>query len=655
MFLKLRNRHFFFLDTLVLLFVPAVALTIRRDGLDWWPMMRSALIFYTLISIPIKLIIFYKMGLYRRFWRYAGVNDLTRITVAVGLSTIVLTALFFSIHSSLSYYNLAVYRLMPLIDGLLTFIPIGGFRFGLRGLYHWYRQRRGAINGRRVLIVGAGEAGAMVVREIRANPRLNMEPVVFVDDDQAKLNHYIQGVPVSGAIKDIPTLVDQYQIQRIIVAVPSAPLGRHMEIMTICQQTGIITHNLPGVYEILAGYKTVKNVPRFEINRLLRREPIEIDQTAVRDRLMGASVLVTGAGGSIGSELCRQVARCIPREIILLGHGENSIFEIDVDLRLSFPNLVTHPVIVDVRDCQGIDQVVQKYRPDIIFHAAAHKHVPFMEAHVEEAITNNILGTRNVLQAAQKYNVERFVLISTDKAVNPTSIMGATKRLAELLVIAAAQQSGHAYMAVRFGNVLGSRGSVLRVFEQQIAAGGPLTVTHPSMSRYFMTIPEAVQLVLQAAILGRGGEAFVLDMGQPVRILDLATDLVKLSGLEIGRDIKITYTGVRPGEKLEEELFLTEEDYRRTKHPKIFAATQKDLIETKALEQVVTELTHLCARLKEQNNTQQMLTLLPQVCYYIDRYHPKIKRPALPNSLSAQKSPLSPSYQAQSVTSTAGA
>jgi FlaA1/EpsC-like NDP-sugar epimerase len=456
-----------------------------------------------------------------------------------------------------------------------------------------------------------------------------------------------------GATQDIPKLVDHYQIQRIIMAIPSASLGRHHEIMMICQQTGVVTHSLPGIYEILAGYKTVSQVPKLDVSRLLRREPIETDQTAVREKLAGATVLITGAGGSIGSELCRQVARCTPKEIILLGHGENSIFEIDLDLHLSFPELVTHPVIVDVRDRQRVDQIVQKYRPQIIFHAAAHKHVPFMEAHVGEAITNNVLGTRNVLQAAEKYRVERFILISTDKAVNPTSIMGTTKRLAELLVMAAAQRSGKAYMAVRFGNVLGSRGSVLRVFQQQIAAGGPLTITHPDMYRYFMTIPEAVQLVLQAAVLGHGSEAFILDMGKPVRILDMATDMVKLCGLELGRDIKIVYTGIRLGEKLNEELFLSEEDYQRTKHPKIFVATQKGAIETEALEQVVLELTDLASQMCDQDDTEQMLALLPKICYYIDKYQPKSYQSAVVDTSLVPKPVLLPSPQPKSFVSTA--
>jgi FlaA1/EpsC-like NDP-sugar epimerase len=637
--LGLRNRYFFMLDVLALLFIPALALTLRLDRLNWRPQFGQALILYTIVALLIRVPIFYGLGLYRRYWCYAGVNDLMLALIAVGLSTTVLTVIFVSAQASLARYSLASPRTLPLLDGMLTCLIIGGSRLGLRGLYHWRRQRHCVVGGRRVLVVGAGEAGTLVVREMRASPQLDMEPVAFVDDDPAKVGKRIQGLPVLGASGDIPKLVDRYQIQRIIVAIPSAPLRRQREIIAMCEQTGVATHNLPGIYEILAGHKTISRLPQIDINRLLHREPIVIDPTEVAAYLAGATVLVTGAGGSIGSELCRQIARFNPAEVILLGHGENSIFEIGLDLRLSFPDLDAPQVVVDIRDQQRVNRVVEKHRPDVIFHAAAHKHIPLMEASVEEAITNNVLGTQSVLRAAERYGVERFVLISSDKAVNPTSIMGATKRLAELLVVAAAQRSGRAYMAVRFGNVLGSRGSVIPVFQRQIAAGGPLTVTHPNMRRYFMTIPEAVQLVLQASELGQGGEIFVLDMGQPVRILDLATDLIKLSGLEPGRDIKIVYTGIRPGEKLNEELFLEGEDYRRTKHRKIFVATDRSTVEAEILEQVVIELVNLTRRMQSQKATEQMRVLLPEVCCYIDNHQPR-PQPLLPKPKVLDRQPV---------------
>jgi len=588
--LRLRNRHMLAFDILALSMLPAVDLSLRIDGQDWLPRMANALALFTVVSLLVKLPIFYRLGLYNRYWRYAGVRDLIQIAIAVGATTTILSALFWVGYPILSQYSLAMYRTVPIIDGMLTLLAVGGSRFGVRALYSWYHHRHHAVEAQRVLIVGAGEAGRMVVQEIRANPQLRMKPSVFVDDDLLKVNTYIEGLCVLGTTHDIPRLINAYNIQQVVVAIPSAPLRRQQELVTACKACGVITHNVPGVYELLAGHKTISHLPQVDVNRLLGREPVRIDQTEVAAMLNGGIVLVTGAGGSIGSELCRQIAQFKPAEIILLGHGENSIFEIGLDLRLAFPNLVTHSVIVDVRDQRRVNWAVEKYRPKVIFHAAAHKHVPFMEANVEEAVTTNVLGTQNVLHAAERYGVECFVLISTDKAVNPSSMMGATKRLAELLVEVAAQRSGRAYMAVRFGNVLGSRGSVIPTFQRQIAAGGPLTITHPDMRRYFMTIPEAVQLVLQASVLGQGGDVFLLDMGEQIRIMDLATELLRQSGLQAGRDVEIVYAGVRPGEKLSEELFLSSEEYRRTKHEKIFTATRHEIHDPNALERSMAEL-----------------------------------------------------------------
>jgi FlaA1/EpsC-like NDP-sugar epimerase len=621
--LGLRNRHFFVLDILALLFIPALALTLRLDGLPHWSQLGPGLVFFTSLALLMKISIFYELGMYRCYWRYASVNDLARVMSGVSLSTIMLATGFFVAQPLLGNYGLAFPRTAPLIDGMLTALVITGYRFGLRGLHHWLRRQQGLLGGRRVLVVGAGEGGLIVVRELRANPQLEMEPVAFVDDDPAKIGAHVLGLPVMGPTRRIPELVERYRIQRIVLAMPSVPLPRQRELLAVCQSTGAATHNLPGVYEILAGHKTISRLPQVDIQHLLKREPVVIDQAGVTALLRGATVLVTGAGGSIGGELCRQVARFGPRRLILLGHGENSIFEINLDLRLSRPTLTTRPVIVDVRDEVRVRHVVETYRPQVIFHAAAHKHVPLMEDNVEEAVSTNIQGTRNVLRAAEACGVERFVLVSSDKAVNPTSVMGATKRMAEMLTVAAAGRSGRAYMAVRFGNVLGSRGSVIPIFQRQIAGGGPLTVTHPEMRRYFMTIPEAVQLLLQAAVLGHGGEVFVLDMGEPVRIVDLAADMVRLSGMQLGRDIDIVYSGVRPGEKLFEELFLGSEDFHRTGHSKIFVAAHEDRVEAQALEQVVLEVLRLAEAMRQQNTSAGMRQLLPEICRRIDQYQPR--------------------------------
>jgi FlaA1/EpsC-like NDP-sugar epimerase len=440
----------------------------------------------------------------------------------------------------------------------------------------------------------------------------------------------------------IPKLANELEIREVIVAIPSAPLGRQQDIIALCKENGITVASLPGLFEILAGYKTISPIPQIDLSSLLGRQPVTTDQSGIAAVLHGAKVMVTGAGGSIGSELCRQVARLDPAEIILLGHGENSIFEIGLNLTLAFPGLRQHPVIVDVRDAKGIDWAIEKYRPDVIFHAAAHKHVPYMEESASEAITNNVQGTLNILRAAQHHDVSRLVLISSDKAVNPTSIMGATKHIAELLVKAVAQESGRAYMAVRFGNVLGSRGSVVPVFQWQIHAGGPLKITHPDMRRYFMTIPEAVQLVLQAATLGEGGEIFTLDMGKQVRILDLATSLIKHSGLTIGRDIDIVFSGVRPGEKMEEELFLKNETYIR-KHEKLFVAVNGDSVDTESLQEAVAQLIDLAQTRQYEHLVEQMQAIIPD-------YKPQGPRPKQ-QSVAAQpettSNPLDPNLNSQ--------
>jgi FlaA1/EpsC-like NDP-sugar epimerase len=639
--LKLRNRHILMLDILALLFIPTLALMIRLDQSVWWAQLRQALTFYTFISLAIKLSIFYYLGIYRRYWRYAGSSDLWRILQAVSLATLLLTVIVVASQTHLGQYDVIIPRTVPVIEGMLTGIFIGGLRFSIQGLYRFRLRPLKIGHGRRVLVVGAGEAGTIVVREMRTNPQLEMEPVAFVDDDPLKLGTQILDLPVLGTLEAIPTLVVQYRIQRIIVAIPAAPLIRQREVIARCEQMGITTHSLPGVYQILAGYKTINHLPKVDVNRLLQRPPILTDTAEMGNMLYGATVLVTGAGGSIGSELCCQIAKCEPAELILLGHGENSIFEIDLDLRLNYSGVATQAVIADVRDGLQLNRIVAKYRPQFIFHAAAHKHVHFMEANVVEAVTTNILGTRNVLQAAEQYQVEHVVLISTDKAVNPTSIMGATKRMAELLVIAAAQRSGQAYMAVRFGNVLGSRGSVIPVFQRQLAAGGPLTVTHPEMRRYFMTIPEAVQLVLQAAVLGQGGEVFVLDMGEQVPILDLATNMIKLAGLEPDRDIKVEFTGIRPGEKLSEELFLSGEEYQRTRHHKIFKARPESNLEAVALEGVVLELVKLSKQMENQTINEQIRVLLPKICYYIDKYRSQ-PRPSISTASDPSSSVLEP-------------
>ena len=460
-----------------------------------------------------------------------------------------------------------------------------------------------------MLIVGAGEAGYQVLREIKRNPQLGLYPVGFVDDDGVKRKLQIQDTPVLGSVVEIPRLVPAYQVDQVLIAIPTAD-GRQMRrIVEACRQANVEALTLPGIFELISGHVEIQRFRPVQVEDLLAREPIRIDTTQVRALLMSKVVLVTGAGGSIGSELCRQIALCNPAAIILMGHGENSIYIIHRELQQSYPALTLHPVIADVRDAARVDAIFARYRPDIVFHAAAHKHVPLMEHNPEEAVMNNVGGTQNLLRVAEMRGVSTFVMISTDKAVNPTSMMGLTKRVSEHLVMEAARRTGRRFVVVRFGNVLGSRGSVVPLFQKQIESGGPVTVTHPDIERYFMTIPEAVQLVLQAATLGSGGETFVLDMGKPVKIADLAQEMIRLAGRE--GQVDVVFTGLRPGEKLFEELFLSDEHYARTVHKKIFVS-QNGALQCADLEERVAALLKAAQRGQNYEVYRQIVDIVPE-------------------------------------------
>ena len=414
-------------------------------------------------------------------------------------------------------------------------------------------------------------------------------------------------MPVIGFVNDIADVLDSQHVDEVIFAIPSAP-GRVVRLVNdACRLKGIPSRTMPGIYELIGGKVSVSRLREVDITDLLRREPRRIHEEMIGDVLSGRRVLVTGAGGSIGRELSRQIARWNPSELIILGHGENSIFETLIELKEDYPSLRLTPIIADVKDFERLRSVFKNVQ--VIFHAAAHKHVPLMQANVEEAILNNVIGTRNVVEAALENHVERLVLISTDKAVNPANVYGATKRLAEMIVLDAAHRTKRAYSVVRFGNVLGSRGSVIPIFKRQIANGGPVQVTHPDMERYFMTIPEAVHLVLQAASMGQGGEAFLLDMGQQVRILDLAEDLIRLSGLEPGRDIEIEFTGIRPGEKLREELWEPEKTYDKTAHPDIFRSEHEDVMLNGQLQTTLQRLLSLTS----SGRADEIISLLDEV------------------------------------------
>lgn len=522
---------------------------------------------YALLAALLTTVSLYLFKLYNRIWQYASVGEMLAIVEAVLLSGIVC---FFSATFML---NLSVTLTVHIRSFETIILLIGGSRFAWRTFRHLYfKQKREAVreHRRKALIIGAGDCGTMIARELLNNPTSQMVPIVYIDDDKHKHKLQIHGLPVYGGRSKIAEAVAKYGIDDIIIAMPSVSKKEITKLIDISKQTKAKLKLIPKLGDLIHGKITIKELRDVDVEDLLGRDPIMVDLKGIANYVEEKTVLVTGAGGSIGSELCRQIALFGPAKLLLLGHGENSIFTIEHELRRKFQGLRLETIIADVQDRQRIFQVFEELRPSVVFHAAAHKHVPLMERNPQEAVKNNVFGTRNVADAAHQFGVERFVLISTDKAVNPTSVMGTTKRIAEMYIQCLNPISPTKFAAVRFGNVLGSRGSVIPSFKEQIARGGPVTVTHPDMIRYFMTIPEAVQLVIQAGALANGGEVFILDMGEPVKILDLAKDLIRLSGFEPFTEIDIQYTGMRPGEKLYEELLTSEEGISATKHDRIF-------------------------------------------------------------------------------------
>ena len=509
---------------------------------------------------------FYYFRLYRRVWKYASVGEILAIFKAVILGCAVSYFLSLFIFPERVPLSIAVRSMETIL------LLAGGIRF----LWRVLGLSSEKYTGSNTIIVGAGDCGTLIAREVR-NSSLGLHMVGFIDDDFSKFKLQILGYPVLGTRDMIPSIVKEKQIKEIIIAIPSASKKEISDIVEICKNTGVKLKMIPRLNDLISGKVSLSKMRDISVEDLLGRDPIKTDLDGIMNYVHHKSVLVTGAGGSIGSELCRQISKFRPKELLLLGHGENSIFNIEMELRKTFPDLKLETIIADIQDRERMNNVFDEYRPQVVFHAAAHKHVPLMERNPTEAVKNNVFGTKNVADCADEYGVERFVLISSDKAVNPTSVMGATKRIAEMYIQTLNASSNTKFVAVRFGNVLGSRGSVIPFFKQQIAEGGPVTVTHPDMVRYFMTIPEAVQLVLQAGSFASGGEIFVLDMGSPVKILNLAEDLIKLSGYDPYEEIDITFTGIREGEKLYEELLTDEENITSTQHNRIFIGKPSDL------------------------------------------------------------------------------
>ena len=567
----------FVADLLVWGVAPVLAYLVRFDGrvpAEHVP----GLLWLLGIGLAAKAAALLVYRLHHQSWRHASFRDTVQVVRATALVGALEVAAGLAIHTQLPLPRSA----LPLAV-LLGAVGLFGMRAARRAWFALHK-RRGAVpaaGGRRALVVGAGEAGHLVVREMLRHPTAGLEPVAIVDDDPAKLHVRIDGVPVVGRLDAIPRLLRDGVVSEVILAIASADgaLVRRVERLVSDVDPGIAVRVVPGVYEVLSGDVGVSRLRAVSIEDLLRRPPVPIDLGPVRGYLEGRTVLVTGAGGSIGSELVRQLVQVGVARIVAVGRGENSIYELLLDLRRRGATTEVVPVIADVRDRDSLNHVFARHRPEVVFHAAAHKHVPLMEANPEQAVFNNVEGSRNVVSVAREHGVRRLVNISTDKAVNPSSVMGASKRLSECVVKAAANGDGmhRVYVSVRFGNVLGSRGSVIPLFQQQIAAGGPVTVTDPEMTRYFMTIPEAVQLVLQAGALAEPGAVYFLDMGQPVRIAQLAEDMIRLSGLRPHDDIEIVYTGARAGEKMFEELTTELENATPTTHPTVFVARAPDL------------------------------------------------------------------------------
>jgi FlaA1/EpsC-like NDP-sugar epimerase len=528
------------------------------------------------------MIILGYFGLYSGLWRYASIDDIWRIAKAHVLAMLcIIPAIAF-------FYTFDGFpRSIFVLDCILSFFLVAGVRFVTRLLREKYRPAL-ASKKKKVIIVGAGEAGVMILREARINPKANIEIVGFIDDDRGKKNFRIQGVSILGTCSAIPLIVEKYGIDEVVIAIPSANGEVIRKIVSYCQASFVKIRIVPGLQKILNGDLEVK--PRdIRPEDLLGRETVNVNKEEIKGYLSDKVVLVTGAGGSIGSTLCRQIVNFNPKEVLLFDHNENNVYFLGIEFLTKYPKIKFKTIIGDIKDIGLLKNVFSRYKPQVVFHAAAHKHVPLMEENPSAAVKNNIIGSRNLIYASHHYKTERFIFISTDKAVNPTSVMGITKRIAEMVLQSKARTSKTKFMAVRFGNVLGSDGSVVPLFKKQIEEGGPVTLTHPEVKRYFMSINEAAQLVLQAGAMGKAGEIFILDMGEQIKIMDLAKELISLYGLKPEEDIKIKFIGLRPGEKLFEETLLNSEKDKATKADKIYIA-QSDYFDPRVLRRKIKDL-----------------------------------------------------------------
>lgn len=619
-----RKIIFILTDIIAVTFSLIASIWLKFDKLD--PQHIHFLFFLVPLLIPVCLATFWTMGLYNRTLRFTSIPDLIAVFLAVSSCSILKLASVYFLDSYKSFSAVFI------IDWMLSLLLVGGSRIAprillnfaeLKPVRNWFHGTE-EKNSKRTLIVGAGQAGESVIREIKRNSHLPIDIVGFVDDAAKKQHQIIHGEKVLGPCKEIGNIVESENVDEIIIAIPSATGEELRKIVSLCQNSKVRFKTLPGLQDIIDGKLVSLQLRDIAIEDLLRRPPSSINLAEIAAYVTAKTVLVTGAGGSIGSEICKQILPFQPSRLLLLGHGENSIYTSHQTLSNSeeLGEIELYPIIAEIQDINKVRQVFKRFKPDIIFHAAAHKHVPMMESNPEEAVKNNVMGTHNLVKAAHENNVERFVMISTDKAVNPTSVMGATKRVSEKILKCYAKRSATRFVAVRFGNVLGSRGSVIPLFKRQIEAGGPITITHPKMIRYFMTIPEASKLVIQAGSYGKGGEVFILDMGDPVKIVDLAKDLIRLSGLEAGKDIEIKFTGIRPGEKLYEELLTASEGVTATRNQKIYIAKPEEVDENELIQQV-EKLVNLAKHGKSYQVVKQLSRIVPSFSPDRDKVYSK--------------------------------
>jgi FlaA1/EpsC-like NDP-sugar epimerase len=557
-----------------------------------------------LFIIPTQLLTFYLIGLYRGIWRFASLPDLMRILNAVIIGTAISMLILFA------FTRLeGIPRSVPVLYTILLVM----FLSGPRMLYRWSKDQHLSLKsqGQRVLIVGAGEAGEMLVRDLKRKHRERYTPVAFVDDHARRQGRDIHGIPVLGTVDDIVQLCDEKLIDLIMLAIPSASSRQLRRAVEQCEKSDLPFRSVPRLKDLISGKIKVNELREVSIEDLLGRNPVMLDWENIRNNLSNRTLMVTGGGGSIGSELCRQLAKLNPGKLLVFDSCEYNLYIIEKELRQKFPELALHFYLGDVTDQPFVEQVMQQQQPKVVFHAAAYKHVPLLEHQIRQAIRNNVLGTRTVALAADRAGCEEFVLVSTDKAVNPANVMGATKRAAEIFCQNLNSRSKTCYITVRFGNVLGSAGSVIPLFREQIAQGGPITVTHPDMERYFMTIPEASRLIMQTTVLGKGGEIFVLDMGEAIKISYLAEQMIRLSGKIPDEDIAIEYVGLRPGEKLFEELFHEKEPLEPTQHAKVFLARHRQ-VEWSKLQGVMSQIEQACQAMDESTLTHLLHELVPE-------------------------------------------